>query len=232
MSAGGVSRRRATARDGVRADHDERARARRETRASRIERASTRRVEGLEKYRRVDVAIAVSRAVGRERCAARGRVRGRRRGRRVDGILTRSPIQSVRTSPSPVVAPFADILAAASQTPVANEDASTRATFISVSPCFGRWHERVGADRESARAEDVDAIEMARSRVRAPKMRRPRAPLECPSAGRPRREGRQRAKLFDDEPRRHLLTASEGTAQVATTRASGGSDCLSREFEN
>lgn len=144
------------------------------------------------------------------------------RGRRVDGILTRSPIQSVRTSPSPVVAPFADILAAASQTPVANEDASTRATFISVSPCFGRWHERVGADRESARAEDVDAIEMARSRVRAPKMRRPRAPLECPSAGRPRREGRQRAKLFDDEPRRHLLTASEGTAQVATTRASTG----------
>lgn len=82
--------------------------------------------------------------------------------------------------------------------------------------------ERVGADRESARAEDVDAIEMARSRVRAPKMRRPRAPLECPSAGRPRREGRQRAKLFDDEPRRHLLTASEGTAQVATTRASAG----------
>lgn len=154
--------------------------------------------------------------------ARRGRVRGRRKGETRRRNLTRSPIQSVRTSPSPVVAPFADILAAASQTPVANEDASTRATFISVSPCFGRWHERVGADRESARAEDVDAIEMARSRVRAPKMRRPRAPLECPSAGRPRREGRQRAKLFDDEPRRHLLTASEGTAQVATTRASTG----------
>lgn len=33
---------------------------------------------------------------------------------------------------------------------------------------------------------------------------------------------RLRAKLFDDEPRRHLLTASEGTAQVATTRASTG----------
>jgi len=33
---------------------------------------------------------------------------------------------------------------------------------------------------------------------------------------------RLRAKLFDDEPRRHLLTASEGTAQVATTRASAG----------
>ena len=139
----------------------------------------------MEKYRRVDVAIAVSRARGRERCAARGRVRGRRRGRRVDGILTKSPIQSVRTSPSPVVAPFADILAAASRAPVANEDASTRATFISVSPCFSDG-ERVGADRESARAEDVDAIEMARSRVRAPKMRRPRAPLECPTAGRPR----------------------------------------------
>lgn len=80
MSAGGVSRRRATARDGVRADHDERARARRETRASRIERASTRRVEGLEKYRRVDVAIAVSRAVGRERCAARTRPRSPKGG--------------------------------------------------------------------------------------------------------------------------------------------------------
>ena len=206
-----------------------RARASRDARVKNLS-ASTRRVEGLEKYRRVDVAIAVSRAVGRERCAARGRVRGRRRGRRVDGILTRSPIQSVRTSPSPVVAPFADILAAASQTPVANEDASTRATFISVSPCFGRWHERVGADRESARAEDVDAIEMARSRVRAPKMRRPRAPLECPSAGRPRREGRQRAKLFDDTKapldsfRRHRTGGDDPCV--------GGSDCLSREFEN
>ena len=79
VSAGGVSRRGATARDGVRADHDERARASRDARVKNLS-ASTRRVEGLEKYRRVDVAIAVSRAVGRERCAARGRVRGRRKG--------------------------------------------------------------------------------------------------------------------------------------------------------
>ena len=79
VSAGGVSRRGATARDGVRADRDERARASRDARVKNLS-ASTRRVEGLEKYRRVDVAIAVSRAVGRERCAARGRVRGRRKG--------------------------------------------------------------------------------------------------------------------------------------------------------
>ena len=41
MSAGGFSRRGATARDGVRADRDERARARRETRASRSERVES-----------------------------------------------------------------------------------------------------------------------------------------------------------------------------------------------
>ena len=150
VSAGGVSRRGATARDGVRADHDARARASRDARVKNLS-ASTRRVEGLEKYRRVDVAIAVSRAVGRERCAARGRVRGRRKGETRRRNLTRSPIQSVRTSPSPVVAPFADILAAASQTPVANEDASTRATFISVSPCFGRWRARGRGPRKRAR---------------------------------------------------------------------------------
>ena len=83
--------------------------------------------------------------------ARRGRVRGRRKGETRRRNLTRSPIQSVRTSPSPVVAPFADILAAASQTPVANEDASTRATFISVSPCFGRWRARGRGPRKRAR---------------------------------------------------------------------------------
>jgi hypothetical protein len=208
-----------------------RARARVERRArqesERVDPAC-RRLGEISSRRRRDCGLA---------CGGAGAMRGAdasavaERGRRVDGILTRSPIQSVRTSPSPVVAPFADILAAASQTPVANEDASTRATFISVSPCFGRWHERVGADRESARAEDVDAIEMARSRVRAPKMRRPRAPLECPSAGRPRlpkaaREAvrRRTTKAPLDSFRRHRTGGDDPCV--------GGSDCLSREFEN
>jgi hypothetical protein len=120
-----------------------------------------------------------------------------------------------------VVAPFADILAAASQTPVANEDASTRATFISVSPCFSDG-ESAWARTEKARAPKTST----RSRWLAPACaRRKCVVLARLSSARPRvvrAFRRLRAKLFDDEPRRHLLTASEGTAQVATTRASTG----------
>lgn len=128
-----------------------RARARVERRArqesERVDPAC-RRLGEISSRRRRDCGLA---------CGGAGAMRGAdasavaERGRRVDGILTRSPIQSVRTSPSPVVAPFADILAAASQTPVANEDASTRATFISVSPCFGRWRARGRGPRKRAR---------------------------------------------------------------------------------
>lgn len=230
MSAGGVSRRGATARDGVRADRDERARASRDARVKNLS-ASTRRVEGLEKYRRVDVAIAVSRAVGRERCAARGRVHGRRRGRRVGGFLTKSPIQSVRTSPSPVVAPFADILAAASLTPVANEDASTRATFISVSPCFGRWRARGRGPRKRARRRrrrDRDGS-LPRARAEnASSSRASRVPVRGSSA--PRRKAareavrRRTTKAPLDSFRRHRTGGDDPCV--------GGSDCLSREFEN
>ena len=230
MSAGGVSRRGATARDGVRADHDERARASRDARVKNLS-ASTRRVEGLEKYRRVDVAIAVSRAVGRERCVARGRVRGRRKGETRRRNLTRSPIQSVRTSPSPVVAPFADILAAASRTPVANEDASTRATFISVSPCFGRWRARGRGPRKRARRRrrrDRDGS-LPRARAEnASSSRASRVPVRGSSA--PRRKAareavrRRTTKAPLDSFRRHRTGGDDPCV--------GGSDCLSLKFEN
>jgi hypothetical protein len=198
-----------------------RARARVERRArqesERVDPAC-RRLGEISSRRRRDCGLA---------CGGAGAMRGAdasavaERGRRVDGISP-GPRSKASGRPPPRWWPRSRTSSPPPHKRPSRTKTRRRVRLLSRSRRASDDGERVGADRESARAEDVDAIEMARSRVRAPKMRRPRAPLECPSAGRPRREGRQRAKLFDDEPRRHLLTASEGTAQVATTRASAG----------
>ena len=166
VSAGGHSRPGAMAREGA---SSRSRRARQGTRAPRSERVEPacrcRRLR--KKNRRVDVFHA--------RLEFRVR-RGRRDARNADapavaaegdrsyGILTRSPIQSVRTSPSPVVAPSADILPDASRVPVANEDASLGLAEPH------RWRARGRGPRKRACAcEDADSIEIARVRLRAPK---------------------------------------------------------------
>ena len=193
----------AAGRDGARRrveSIETRARARQGTRAPRSERVEPacrcRRLR--EKYRRVDVFHA--------RLEFRVR-RGRRDARNADapavaaegdrayGILTRSPIQSVRTSPSPVVAPSADILPDASRVPVANEDAS-------LGPAEPhRWRARGRGPRKRACAEDADSIEIARVRVRAPKMRRPRAPSCAGRASSGPRTERRSASATKATPR-------------------------------
>ena len=139
----GRARWRAKAR---RVDRDARAKERARLDPS----ASSLRVD-VEGFERKIVASTSSTRVWSFACEGAGETRGTRtavaaEGDRAYGILTRSPIQSVRTSPSPVVAPSADILPDASRVPVANEDASLGLAEPH------RWRARGGADRESARA--------------------------------------------------------------------------------
>ena len=180
----------AAGRDGARRrveSIETRARARQGTRAPRSERVEPacrcRRLR--EKYRRVDVFHA--------RLEFRVR-RGRRDARNADapavaaegdrayGILTRSPIQSVRTSPSPVVAPSADILPDASRVPVANEDASLGLAEPH------RWRARGGADRESARAPRTPTRSRSLASARARRKCVVLARLRVRGARRPGRE--------------------------------------------
>jgi len=186
VSAGGHSRPGAMAREGA-SSRSRRARARQGTRAPRSERVEPacrcRRLR--EKYRRVDVFHA--------RLEFRVR-RGRRDARNADapavaaegdrayGILTRSPIQSVRTSPSPVVAPSADILPDASRVPVANEDASLGLAEPH------RWRARGGADRESARAPRTPTRSRSLASARARRKCVVLARLRVRGARRPGRE--------------------------------------------
>jgi hypothetical protein len=103
-------------------------------------------------------------------------------GDRAYGILTRSPIQSVRTSPSPVVAPSADILPDASRVPVANEDASLGLAEPH------RWRARGGADRESARAPRTPTRSRSLASARARRKCVVLARLRVRGARRPDRE--------------------------------------------
>ena len=221
VSAGGLF---AAGRDGTRRrvePIETRARARQGTRAPRSERVEPacrcRRLR--KKNRRVDVFHA--------RLEFRVR-RGRRDARNADapavaaegdrsyGILTRSPIQSVRTSPSPVVAPSADILPHASRVPVANEDASLGLAEPH------RWRARGRGPRKRACAcEDADSIEIARVRLRAPKCV-VLARLRVRGARRPGRERSGEAL----RRRRQRREFRRHRAQVATSDASAGRVCL------
>jgi hypothetical protein len=219
VSAGGVSRRGATARDGVRADHDARARASRDARVKNLS-ASTRRVEGLEKYRRVDVAIAVSRAVGRERCAARTRPRSPKGG---DASTESHQVPDPKRPDVPL--PGGGPVRGHPRRRLTNARRERRrvdACDFYLGLAVLRTMASAWARTEKARAPKTST----RSRWLAPACaRRKCVVLARLSSARPRvvrAFRRLRAKLFDDEPRRHLLTASEGTAQVATTRASTG----------
>lgn len=230
VSAGGLF---AAGRDGTRRrvePIETRARARQGTRAPRSERVEPacrcRRLR--KKNRRVDVFHA--------RLEFRVR-RGRRDARNADapavaaegdrsyGILTRSPIQSVRTSPSPVVAPSADILPHAPRVPVANEDASLGLAEPH------RWRARGRGPRKRACAcEDADSIEIARVRLRAPKCV-VLARLRVRGARRPGRERSGEAL----RRRRQRREFRRHRAQVATSDASAGRVCLNprdptREF--
>lgn len=155
--------------------------ARVEERARLDSSASSRRIEG---FARNIVASTSSTCAGDsrergQRCrAVRERIRGPRRGKPRDVIRTRSPIQSDRTSPSPVVAPSTDILPAASRVPVANEDASTVEISLGHSVPL-RCRARGRGQRKRTCDEDVYSTAITRSRLRAPEMRRPRAPLVC-----------------------------------------------------
>lgn len=204
-----------------RADRDARARAPRNARASiRARRACVSMSKASKEiYRRVDVFHA--------RLEFRVR-RGRRDARNADapavaaegdrayGILTRSPIQSVRTSPSPVVAPSADILPHASRVPVANEDASLGLAEPH------RWRARGRGPRKRACAcEDADSIEIARVRLRAPKCV-VLARLRVRGARRPGRERSGEAL----RRRRQRREFRRHRAQVATSDASAGRVCL------
>jgi hypothetical protein len=185
VSAGGHSRPGAMAREGA-SRRSRRARARAKERARLDPSASSLRVD-VEGFERNIVASTSSTRVWSFACEGAGETRGTRtavaaEGDRAYGILTRSPIQSVRTSPSPVVAPSADILPDASRVPVANEDASLGLAEPH------RWRARGGADRESARAPRTPTRSRSLASARARRKCVVLARLRVRGARRPDRE--------------------------------------------